>query len=538
MTFSHTLEQNYDQVTRSLANVGGEVQQTRRDVETASRTLLNCVTAIGQQVIEKVTFLAQETLDIKQSVSRIASMVLSLSLEFSSFRLLLMSFQRNPVDEYYFTIEDALGRVFPIHLNTITSWEAFGFVLSEKFKGAAGARRVRDKRYRLTEHATRREIDQSNNWERTFRPHQKIVMSLLCKDANQTSATDSQLATCPWCKTESDSDTSTQVQCRGCNMFFTRVVELDDLALPPHPSGNSREAPEFGRPSFNVQLPPGWTNKKRGKRPRDGGDTWNSNKRPKSNTKKRSYNDKDDDVESDDEDIDGLVRVTVVSRRKRIKIFQVSSSNRNGFQTSLGGFASSLQASVLKHSGTEGPPLDRVHKAIAPAIGLKIQHAEPPLPFMAPPSGYTYNRYENIRQRASVVDVDDDRVDDGSVGDDNVDNDENDWMKASSDWPPSIFTYYRENYQAGDHHPSIFLAANGDAEWWVAYWGRSGESPQGFHSQRATFEDDRCKPYSPRAKGADSKLTERRQNRGDDTHQHLPIHREGTRCKRRNARHY
>ena len=506
MTFSHTLEQNYDQVTRSLANVGGEVQQTRRDVETASRTLLNCVTAIGQQVIEKVTFLAQETLDIKQSVSRIASMVLSLSLEFSSFRLLLMSFQRNPVDEYYFTIDDALGRLFPIHLNTITSWEAFAFVLSEKFKGAAGARRVRDKRYRLTEHATRREIDQSNNWERTFRPHQKIVMSVLCKDANQMLAVDSQLATCPWCKTESDSDTSIQVQCRGCNMFFTRVVELDDMALPSHPSGNSRQAPEFGQPSFNVQLPPGWTDKKKKKRPRDGDDTEGSNKRPKSNTKKRSYNDEDDDVESDDEDIDGLVRVTVVSRRKRIKIFQVSSSNRNGFQTSLGGFASSLQASVLKSSGTEGPPLDRVHEATAPTISPSTQHVEPSLPFLAPPGDYTNDWYENTRQRASLLDVDDDSVGDGSMSGDDVDNDENDRMEASSDSPPSIFASHSDNYQPGDHHPSIFLAAKEDFDWWIAYWGQGVESPEGFRYERATLKDNRCKLYGIR-KGADPKLT-------------------------------
>lgn len=337
------MDQNYDQVTKCLANVGGEVQQTRKDVETASRTLMNCVTGIGRQILEKIAFLAQETLDIKRSVSHIASTVLSLSLELSSFRVLLVSFQRSPVDEYYFTVEDALGRVFPIHLNTITTWEAFAFVLTEKFKNGAGARRVRDKRYRLIEFATRREIDQGNNWERTFRPHQKITMSLLCKDPNQTSATDGRLATCPWCKIESDSDTSTQVQCRSCNMFFAREVELDDMAIPLHPSGSAREAPKFGRPSFNVQLPPGWTENQRKKRPRDGDGIRNPSKRLKSNlscNRKRSYNDEDSEVESDDEDVNGLARVTVVSRRKRIKVFQVSTSGRIESQAwPLEGFA-------------------------------------------------------------------------------------------------------------------------------------------------------------------------------------------------------
>lgn len=320
----HSLEQNHDEVTKILARLGDENQQTRRELETTSRTLMACVTDIGRQVLNKIAFLTQATLEIKQSASQIASSVLSLSLELSSFRLLLMSFQRTPVDKYYFTIQDAVGREFPIHLNTITSWNAFAFVLSEKFRGVRGARRVRDRRYRLIEQATRREVDQSTNWARAFLPHQKIVMSLLCKDTDTTTeSTNSQLATCPWCKTESDSDTSTQVQCRNCNMFFTRVVELDDMVLPPQPLG-SRKAPQFGRPSFDVQVPPGWG---KGAKRRKSDDASKPRKRTKNDSSRSGKRDRGDDgegedIESDDEDVSGLVRVTVISKRKRIKLFQ------------------------------------------------------------------------------------------------------------------------------------------------------------------------------------------------------------------------
>lgn len=166
-------------------------------------------------MLGKIAFLTQTTLEIKTSAMQIASTVLSLSLELSSFRLLLLSIGRPPVEEY-FTLEDALGRTLPIHLRTITSWEALAFVLSERFKGRPGSHRVQQKRYRLLEHATRREIVQGGDWKRSFSRYQRVDMSLLCKDSESdaagTATQATQTATCPWCKTDSYSDTSTQVQ--------------------------------------------------------------------------------------------------------------------------------------------------------------------------------------------------------------------------------------------------------------------------------------------------------------------------------------
>jgi len=155
------------------------------------------VAGIRRQVIKKLSFLTQATLDFKRSASQIVSTVLSISLELSSFQVLLMTLQRGPVNEYFFTIENALRRTFPIHLSTITSWEAFTFVLSEKFRGSRGTYQVQNRRYKLIEQVTRREIDQSKQWEKSFLPYQKVVMSLLCKDAKAPLASTSDLATCP-----------------------------------------------------------------------------------------------------------------------------------------------------------------------------------------------------------------------------------------------------------------------------------------------------------------------------------------------------
>lgn len=210
---SHTLKKNHDEISKKLAAVATEAQSTRKELESTSRTLLTCFRNIGHQVLGKIAFLTQTTVEVKTSVMQIASTVLSLSLELSSFRLLLLSFGRT-LDEEYFTLEDALGSTLPIHLRTITSWEALAFVLSERFKGMPGARRVRQKQYRLLEHATRREIAQGGDWKRSFSRYQRIDMSLLCKDSEPgaAGAATSHTATCPWCKTDSCSDTSTQVQ--------------------------------------------------------------------------------------------------------------------------------------------------------------------------------------------------------------------------------------------------------------------------------------------------------------------------------------
>lgn len=59
-----------------------------------------------------------------------------------------------PGEHLYFEIEDPTGRLLPIPLKAITSWEALEFILADQFKGRNGARRVMQKRYILKEHST------------------------------------------------------------------------------------------------------------------------------------------------------------------------------------------------------------------------------------------------------------------------------------------------------------------------------------------------------------------------------------------------
>jgi len=93
-----------------------------------------------------------------------------------------MSLQRPLEGEHqYFLLEDPAGQPFPIYFKTITSWDAFEYILADRFKGKKGARRVEqeiyDKRYMLKEHTTGMEVDRSRGWNGAFQPYQKVDMS-------------------------------------------------------------------------------------------------------------------------------------------------------------------------------------------------------------------------------------------------------------------------------------------------------------------------------------------------------------------------
>lgn len=97
-------------------------------------------------------------------------------------------------------------------------------------------------------------------------------------------------------------------------MFFTRVVEIDDITLPPKPS-HSRDVPRFGQPSFNVPIPPDMLHRRK-----------NSAGCGRDTLTRKRRQDEDADYESDEAEVNGLVRVTVVTRRKKIKVFHVPTS--------------------------------------------------------------------------------------------------------------------------------------------------------------------------------------------------------------------
>lgn len=101
-----------------------------------------------------------------------------------------------------FILEDAIGRISPVHMDFVNSWEALDAILCLRFQDVQGFKKVRNKEYILQEHATKREIVRTRPWEIAFLPGQRVDMSLIfTKKAKVTEEVPS--TSCPNCQTVS-----------------------------------------------------------------------------------------------------------------------------------------------------------------------------------------------------------------------------------------------------------------------------------------------------------------------------------------------
>jgi len=96
-----------------------------------------------------------------------------------------------------FELEDAIGRVFPVHLQFICTWDSFDYVLETNFRNLQGHKKILNKDFVLQERATKRDISRDLPWERAFLPGQKIEMSMIFTDSR-----DDRQQCCPGCQEE------------------------------------------------------------------------------------------------------------------------------------------------------------------------------------------------------------------------------------------------------------------------------------------------------------------------------------------------
>jgi len=255
---------------------------------------------LGPRILSKLDFISRLGIDLKNSASQMLTMMLTVSGDLNMI-----------------VLEDATGRSFPVHFKTITSWESFDFILTDRFKGKKCEHRTRRKRYSLHESASHHEIDRSVNFEDAFAPYQKIDMSLICKSPEAlTTDGDTGLSSCPWCQAVSPGRLGTRVQCVTCKRVFTRaVIEADDehaLFPPPAPTPKRIFDVQFGKPSF-------WVTGKRARENEDENEACAKCRQPKRSkgghldkrTQKTLQPEADADSESDEENVSGLARITL-----------------------------------------------------------------------------------------------------------------------------------------------------------------------------------------------------------------------------------
>ncbi|KAK4199820.1 hypothetical protein QBC40DRAFT_265582 [Triangularia verruculosa] len=262
---------------------------------------------LGSRMISKLDFLSGLGVNLQGSASQILTMMFTMSKDLTAMGAVLLRLERGVNNGEHFVLEDATGRTFPIHLKTITSWEAFEFILNDRFKGRKGERRIRRKMYSLHESASHQEINRSATFEDAFVPYQKVDMSIVCKAPEAPEAVgagDTGLSSCPWCHTVSPGKLGARMQCPTCKKNFTRVViELDDDLVAPSP------------PPTNLTL-------KSVK-----GDALDTNECSECHQPKRSQSEHqnqrrkraiDADSDSDEEDVAGLAHIILQTKQMRI----------------------------------------------------------------------------------------------------------------------------------------------------------------------------------------------------------------------------
>lgn len=107
-----------------------------------------------------------------------------------------------------FILEDAIGRMSPVHMQFINSWEALDAVLELRFRKIQGHAKVKRLEYTFQEHATKRVISRSRHWEGAFIPGQRIDMSLIFDFKEQSAVRSS----CPSCKVSSEDPQDSEVK--------------------------------------------------------------------------------------------------------------------------------------------------------------------------------------------------------------------------------------------------------------------------------------------------------------------------------------
>jgi len=100
---------------------------------------------------------------------------------------------------------DAHGRVAPIHLELVNTWDIFEAVLAARFSGLPGRGKVERREYVLQERYLTTDIERSQPFESCFMPGRTVDMSVSFKRRGTGNA-------CPKCSLETTVAMSTSTQ--------------------------------------------------------------------------------------------------------------------------------------------------------------------------------------------------------------------------------------------------------------------------------------------------------------------------------------
>ncbi|TVY59716.1 hypothetical protein LSUE1_G008187 [Lachnellula suecica] len=122
-------------------------------------------------------------------------------------------------------LEDSLGYVLPVPLETISSWDTLHIVLCDKFKDRPGYDLVKRRRYLFQNGANARDLSFKIQLMAAVRPGQKVNMSMILFSPQRNANV------CPGCGAITVARDDADVECSNtaCQMIYRRVVDVTNV---------------------------------------------------------------------------------------------------------------------------------------------------------------------------------------------------------------------------------------------------------------------------------------------------------------------
>jgi hypothetical protein len=183
---------------KALAKVSDTAEETK--------ALASQTNTLSGQVINRLTQIGNICAQVKTTVSKMFWINLATYRMVLELKASLPGYAERSRFSEPFVLEDAIGRICPVHLQCISSWGALSAVLEARFRGIQGHKCVQDGDWALQDHLTGRDISRKRNWEGAFLPGQRVDMSILFhSETNGDSpaqAPTSNQAACPRCQAD------------------------------------------------------------------------------------------------------------------------------------------------------------------------------------------------------------------------------------------------------------------------------------------------------------------------------------------------
>ncbi|RGP78355.1 vegetative cell wall gp1 [Fusarium longipes] len=280
-----------------------------RAVKAMSGNTQQHLLAIGMVIVRRIDMATQTINSIGvavlrgvSSISYFGTSVLSLlSAMHSNLRGRL---ERPPHMGPYFIFEDYLGVESIILLSFMDSWNAFEGSLYGKFKGRKGGRRVAQNRFLLQDQQTGDEIDRDAHWSLAIKPGSRINMSLICEVNEDKAEAQSHKCPFPLCGAMCEGLIGVMIQCPSCQQLFRKlpcISDYDEVPVAPKTPGLRTNDPAMKFEIHSSDLAQS--------RQRKGGP---SDKRRALRAKTKPTGARSIDSDSDDDDLTGIKRVSVL----------------------------------------------------------------------------------------------------------------------------------------------------------------------------------------------------------------------------------